>query len=59
MASASSGAVLLVGGETGVAGAVRKPMWAGGGTCLPRVACSPVMRLGWIGSEGVRGIMAT
>lgn len=57
MASASS--VLLVGGVTGVAGAVRKPMWAGGGTCLPRVACSPVTRLGWTGSEGVSGVMAT
>lgn len=60
MASASSsGVVLLVWGVTGVAGAVRKPMWAGGGTCLPRVACSPVTRLAWIGSEGVRGIIAT
>lgn len=60
MASASSsGTLLLAGGVMGVTGAVRKPMWAGGGTCLPRVAWSPVTRLGWMGSEGVRGVIAT
>lgn len=33
-------------GETGVKGELRKPMWAGGGTCLPRDAKSPVAGVG-------------
>lgn len=37
-------------GATGVSGELRKPMWAGGGTCLPRDACSPVAGRGVIGT---------
>lgn len=39
-----------VSGPTGVRGELRKPMWAGGGTCLPREACSPATGSGVIGT---------
>lgn len=38
---------------------LRKPMWAGGGTCLPRDAWSPVAGIGRRGREGVRGVIGT
>lgn len=46
-------------GAAGVSGELRKPRWAGGGTCLPRDARSPVAGVGWTGREGVRGVMGT
>lgn len=51
MASTSAPPVVFlrsggVRGETGVKGELRKPMWAGGGTCLPRDAKSPVAGVG-------------
>lgn len=33
-------------GVRGLRGELRKPMWAGGGTCLPREAWSPVAEVG-------------
>lgn len=58
MASTSDPLVVLtefllsggVGGATGVRGELRKPMWAGGGTCLPREACSPGTGRGVMGT---------
>lgn len=40
-------------GATGVRAELRKLMWTGGGTFLPRDAMSPVAR------EGARGVMGT
>lgn len=33
-------------GVRGLSGVLRKPMWTGGGTCLPRDAWSPVAGVG-------------
>lgn len=53
---------LRSGGARGVTGdreELRKPMWAGGGTRLPKDAWSPVAGVGWRGREGVSGVIGT
>lgn len=43
-------------GASGVNRELRKPMWAGGGTCLPSDTKSHVAG---VGRAGVRGVMGT
>lgn len=46
-------------GATGVSGDLRKPMCAGGGTCLPRDAMSVMAVVECVGNEDVRGVIGT
>lgn len=46
-------------GARGVRAELRKPMCAGGGTCLPRDAMSVMTVVGCVGNEDVRGVMGT